>query len=115
LRAVPAVVHDGRLWRAMENARGPGGGARHSARSLIPRRRTPICSLPRTGTCSNALGSDTNWLDGKFGGWLEGNAVITPEGSAVDLLRCEVHTPRERAAMIHVSDDGKTSLVRPGH
>lgn len=110
---VPVVVHEGRVWRAMEDARGPGGWGT-SFRAFMMSAPEDADLLNATNwTCSNALGSDTNWLDGKFGGWLEGNAVITPEGRVVDLLRCEVHTPRERAAMIHVSDDGKTASFDP--
>ena len=39
--------------------------------------------------CTNRLAGDVSWMDGKFNGWLEGNAVVTPDGRLVDILRVD--------------------------
>ncbi|MFN7928413.1 MAG: hypothetical protein U0Y68_10785 [Blastocatellia bacterium] len=59
-------------------------------------------------TSSNRLARDPAWLDGKFGGWLEGNAVVTPQGSIVDILRVDVKKDdNEKAAIVRISADGQ--------
>ena len=51
---------------------------------------------------SNYLPSDAAWAHGRFNGWLEGNAVATPEGGIVDILRVDL--PKGgRAAVVPVS------------
>jgi len=110
---VPVVVHHGRIWRAMEDACGPGGWGTCFRAFMMSAPENSDLLNATNWTCSQTLGSDTNWLDGQFGGWLEGNAVVTPEGALVDLLRCDVHTPRERAALVRISDDGTQAAFDP--
>jgi hypothetical protein len=60
------------------------------------------------------LARDPAWLDGKFGGWLEGNAVVTPEGNIVDILRVDVKKDdNEKAAIVRISADGKQATFDP--
>jgi hypothetical protein len=54
------------------------------------------------------LAGDTAWLDGKFGGWLEGNAVVDPRGRLVNLLRVDV--PQGGVAAMLTYRDGKSPL-----
>ena len=63
-------------------------------------------------TSSNVLARDPAWLDGKFKGWLEGNAVVTPDGGMVDMLRVDV-PQGGKAAMVHLSKDGRTATFDP--
>jgi len=110
---VPVVEHGGRLWRGMEHARGATGWAETFGAFMM--------SIPEDGdlldasawTFSNELGRDPSWLGGEFGGWLEGNAVVTPSGEVVDVLR--VHQPGypEVAAVVHVGDDGSEASFDP--
>jgi hypothetical protein len=58
------------------------------------------------------LRGDKAWLAGTFGGWLEGNAVVTPEGRMVDMLRVESGYP-EKAAIVKVSADGSRLSFDP--
>ena len=44
-----------------------------------------------------------------FTAWLEGNAVIDPQNKIVNVLRVEVPSLPEKAAIIHVSEDGKSA------
>jgi hypothetical protein len=77
---VPVVEHAGRLWRAVEDAsNGPKWGERYSALMMSAPVDANLLDAA-SWTRSNMLTRDANWLGGQFGGWLEGNAVVTPEG-----------------------------------
>ena len=109
---VPVIVHDGRLWRAVEDAMGgTQWGERYRARMLS----APVDAdlLQRDSwTLSSPLARDPQWLDSQFGGWLEGNAVVTPLGQMVNILR--VACPAGgKAAVVRVSPDGKSALFDP--
>jgi hypothetical protein len=60
-------------------------------------------------TFSNAIARDSAWLDGKFGGWLEGNAVVSPEGGVVNLLRVDFRAPSEKTALVRITDEGRSA------
>jgi len=110
---MPVIVHNGRIWRAMEqcNPR-KGWGVKFRAGMLS----APVDSdlLKRDSwTFSNFLASDTTWVNGTFGGWLEGNAVATPDGDIVDILRVETKGYPEQGAVVRISDDGKLAWFDP--
>ena len=63
-------------------------------------------------TLSNTLAGNLQWLDGTFGGWLEGNAVVTPDGEIVNILRIAC-PDGGKAAIVRVSQDGKTVRFDP--
>ncbi len=44
---------------------------------------------------------------------MEGNAVVTPKGKVVDILRVDGPDDDEYAAIIQISDDGKTASFDP--
>ncbi len=104
---VPVIEFNGRLWRGFEDANAPGGwGERY--RSLMM--SAPVdADLLRADswTMSRPLCRDTTWLDGTFRGWLEGNAVVSPQGELVNVLRVDYKPGPELAAMVHISADGK--------
>ena len=110
---VPVVQHDGRLWRGMERRDPPAGwGITYCAGMLS----VPLgADLLDAGswTFSNFLPSDAKWLDGSFGGWLEGNAVVTREGRLVDMLRVDTRGYPEKAALVQISADGRTASFDP--
>ena len=111
--AVPVVEHGGRLWRSMEDAMGPGGWAAYF--------NTFVMSVPADAdllnagnwTLSNRLPRDPQWLDGKFGGWLEGSVVVTPKGEVANILRVDCRDPDEKAAIVEVSADGRAVRFDP--
>lgn len=110
---VPVLVHCGRVWRGFESAMGgKEWGKRYQAGMLS----APVDAdlLQATNwTFSNFLPRDASWLDGKFNAWLEGNAVVAPDGSVVDLLRVDKDAVPEKAAIVSISSDGKTSSFDP--
>jgi hypothetical protein len=64
-------------------------------------------------TSSTFLPSDRAWNGGDMGAWLEGNAVVTPAGELVDVLRVQTRSPDEKAAIVRISPDGKTTSFDP--
>jgi hypothetical protein len=95
---VPVVEKDGRLWRAMEyHPKGPWGSFQAFVLSA------PVGANlldPQQWTMTERL----RYPKGLEGGqtWLEGNAVVAPNGSVVDVLRV---ADVEKAAILQV--DGK--------
>ncbi len=110
---VPVVEHNGRLWRAFEDAsNGTQWGARYSAGMLSVPVTADLLNAANW-TSSNFLRRDPQWLRGQFGAWLEGNAVVTPAGDVVDILRVDVPSGPEKAAIVQISADGKTASFDP--
>lgn len=112
---VPIVIHDGRIWRAFEDSKNPGGWGHHFRAFMMSASVDADLMNSKSWTCSNPLGRNPEWLDGNFGGWLEGNAVITPERKVVNFLRVDYRKGNERAAVITISADGKEAMFNPEH
>ena len=111
----PVIVHNGRIWRAFE--------VRISSRNSL------MCSAPADAdllkrsnwTFSNILDFDNAWLTGA-NGWIEGNAVVTPDNQLVNIIRVQATSGSDdeggsplhsTAAMIHISIDGKIAGFDP--
>ncbi len=116
----PVVVHEGRIWRAMEDAMGrPNRWGAHFRAFMMSAPVGTDLLKASSWTCSNRMARNPQWLDGLFGGWLEGNAVVTPEGEIVNILRVDYPSKRgypvkeEKAAIIKISDDGRTVTFDP--
>ena len=108
---VPVIIHNGRIWRAIENARSPTEkwGVRYSAMVISAPVDADLLNASAWKT-SNFLTHDPAYLSGQFGGWLEGNVVVTPDGDIVDFLRVATSEPgRDMAAVVRISDDGSTA------
>jgi hypothetical protein len=110
---VPVQIHDGRIWRAMEDAMGPGGWGEHFRSFMMS--APEDCDLLDAScwTCSNRIAHNPKWLDKKFGGWLEGNAVASPDGKLLNLLRVDYPDFEEKTAMIQISPDGREAVFDP--
>jgi len=114
---MPMVIHNGRIWRAMENAKSESSkwGLRYSAMVISAPVDADLLNAA-SWTTSNFLAYNPAYLDGKFGGWIEGNAVVTPEGKIVDILRVATSEKgRELAAIVNISDDGKRASFEPAN
>ncbi len=112
---MPMVYWKGRLCRAFENAKSNTSewGKRYSAGVIsIPEGADLLKASNWTTT--NFLPYDSTYLKGKFGGWLEGNAVVAPDGSLVDFLRVATsENGRDLAAIVQISEDGRTASFDP--
>jgi hypothetical protein len=109
------VVHNGRIWRAMEeNLTVKMSGKHHRAFMMSAPVNADLLNA-FNWTISDSIASDPAWLEGEFGGWLEGNAVVAPNGQVVDVLRAHCTTGTEKAAIVHISADGRTITFDPKH
>lgn len=104
----PVIEHNGQLWRAIEDAMGPVGGWGKSFQAVMMHIPVDADLLQaRNWQFANPLPYDSSYLDGKFGGWLEGNAVVAPDGSMRNILRVHfVQKGSEKAALTTLSADG---------
>ncbi len=114
------LVHNGRVWRANEYARpGERWGSNFEAFVMS----APVDSdllISESWILSNRIGYNAEWLEGRFGGWLEGNAVVTPDGAVVNMLRVQFGANRfnstwsgydgvGKAAIHEITDDGEVA------
>jgi len=112
---MPVIEHNGRLWRGMETAHGPNleWGKRYGAMMMSASVDADLLKAS-SWTTSNSLLYDSTYLSGNFTGWLEGNAVVTPDGGIVDILRVDDRTTHEeKAAMVRISADGTAASFDP--
>ncbi len=108
---MPLIEHNGRLWRAMEDAMGPvkKWGKRYGAFMMSIPLEADLMKASNW-TSSNVLRFDSTMLGGNFGAWIEGNAVVDPSGQILDILRVDdKSTLEEKAAFVKISADGKTA------
>lgn len=107
------IEHNGRLWRAME--------WRHPPEKWGVNYRAGMMSIPVDGdlldadqwTFADFLPSYRSWNGGDMGAWLEGNAVVTPAGAVVNVLRVQTNSPDEKAAIVRVSADNRALAFDP--
>jgi hypothetical protein len=110
---VPVLEHAGRLWRAMEHREPAAGWGVTYCAGLLSAAVDADLLKAANWTFSNFLPADAKWLSGSFGGWLEGNAVVTPDGRLVDLLRVDTPGLPEKAALVLISPDGSHASFDP--
>ena len=110
---VPVLVRNGRLWRAMEDVTGDRPGTRHFQAFMMSAPVDADLLMAKVWRSSSRVGGRAEWLGGKFGGWLEGNAVVTPEGDVVNILRVEHRPEGGKAAIVRVSADGERATFDP--
>jgi hypothetical protein len=127
---VPVVVHDGRVWRAFEEfAAPPDRPVRHFGAFMMSAPEDANLLDGAVWTRSNKIAFNREWIQARSKEWLEGNAVVTPTGDLVNILRVGSHPagghpdpfatvrpgiPRfEVAAKMRLSADGKTATFDP--
>lgn len=111
----PIIEHNGRLWRAMEDALSMinKDGRKNGAFVMSIPVDADLMNA-KNWTSSKTLDYELSFLTESFGGWLEGNAVVDPNGNIVDFLRVNPkETKLEKAAIITISNDGKTAAFDP--
>lgn len=110
---MPVIEHSGRLWRAFEWRNPPlAWGINYRAGMLSAPVDADLLSAA-SWTASNFVPSDRAWNGHDMGAWLEGNAVVAPDGQVVDVLRVQTQSLDEKAAIVRISADGKTASFDP--
>jgi len=106
---VPVTVHQGRIWRAMED-RYPLTGRPSNLRTFVMSAPVDADLLKvDSWTMSNRLEFDQAWPGTA---WLEGNVVVTAQNELVNILRVECKEA-EKAAVVQISEDGKSVSFDP--
>ena len=112
----PIVIHEGRIWRAMEDAMAlPNRWGAHFRAFMMSAPVDADLLQAASWQSSPPQPRDAAWLDGHFGGWLEGNAVVAPDGSIKNILRVDYRLGGGKAAMIHIDPDGQRTHFDPEH
>jgi hypothetical protein len=108
----PVLIHDNRVWRSVEKL--PDVEIfRRDFRTLVASAPADADLLNATKwTFSTPLPASRAWLGLSFRSWLEGNVVVTPDSHVVNILRVETYQGG-KAAMVHISDDGRTASFDP--
>ncbi|MSU72958.1 MAG: exo-alpha-sialidase [Opitutus sp.] len=110
---MPVLEHNGRLWRAMEWRNPPvEWGVNYCAGMLSVPVGADLLNADNWTFCE-FLPSSRAWNGGDMGAWLEGNALVTPAGELVDMLRVQTKSPDEKAAIVRISPDGKKASFDP--
>lgn len=126
---VPVVVHAGRIWRGVEERVNDLQWPLHFSALVVSAPEQADLLDAANWTRTNGTLFDPAWYNGRRPGWLEGNVVVTPEGTLANFLR--VHTeprpedvfasaggargiPRyEVGARAEISADGRTMSFDP--
>jgi hypothetical protein len=100
----PTLIHTGRVWRSIEVF---GGGDWGNFGTLVMSAPLGADLLAADSwTFSQALPKPETFC------WLEGNVLLAPDGEVVNLLRTN-DGGQDKAALVHVSADGKTLAFDP--
>jgi hypothetical protein len=111
--STPVIIHNGRIWRALEDCMGPAGWGRQFRARMFSAPVDADLLKRDSWTVSQPLGRDASWLQGDFGGWLEGNPVVDRDGSMRNVMRVDYRKGAEKAALLRCSADGKTLSFDP--
>ena len=109
---VPVVIHNGRIWRGMEYKKPKAGWGKFYSFVMSAPVDADLLKA-ENWTSSNRMIFEKQWAPQESNpGWLEGNIVITPDNKLVNILRLNTDEG-EKAAVIKVSDDGKSISFDP--
>lgn len=106
----PVVFHHGRLWRALEYLREPKtwGTCFQAMMSSVPEDADLLDAA--NWVFSEKISYPFESWPGR--GWLEGNAVVDPEGNVVNVLRV-ARSFEDKAAILTCSRDGRRLFCDP--
>ncbi len=108
---MPMLIHNGYLWRAVEeiDANEKKWGKMFMS-SMFSANISQDLLKASTWRKTNSLPYNSSYLNGEFLAWLEGNAVLDKDGNVLNVLRVATNIQGvEKAAIIKVSEYGLTS------
>ena len=106
---VPVLVHNGRIWRAMEDRNPPEKWGVNFRAFVMSAPVESDLLRAENWTVTNRLRYNQDW-PGRA--WLEGNVVVAPDGQFLNILRNDTKTGG-KAAVTEISFDGKTASFDP--
>jgi hypothetical protein len=108
---VPVVIHNGRIYRAIEDRNPPEEWGVNFRAMVISAPVDSDLLKASSWETSNRIRYNPDW---KGKAWLEGNVVVNPEGQVVNIMRNEISDKGPgRACLLKVSDDGKKISFDP--
>ena len=114
---VPVLEHDGRLYKAFEDADPPvHGPSFHSCVVSAPGDADLLDAA--NWTISNKIPFNPSWIPDDWQPperpcWLEGNIALAPDGQLWNILRLNASPMVNRAAIVKVHEDGKRISFDP--
>lgn len=101
----PTIVHDGRLWRAFEYEDPAQGKMAFMISAPVDADLLDSSNWTATNrvSASSLAGNDKGVA---FVQWLEGNAVVTPDGKMVNIMRLDELLQDKYAAMLRLNAEG---------
>ncbi|MYD09255.1 MAG: exo-alpha-sialidase [Chloroflexi bacterium] len=114
---VPVLEHEGRLYKAFEDADPPvHGPSFHSCVVSAPSDADLLNAA--NWTISNKIPFDPRWIPADWEPparpcWLEGNIVVAPNGELWNILRLNASPMVNRAVIVSVQDDGRRISFDP--
>ena len=114
---VPVLEHDGRLYKAFEDADPPvHGPSFHSCVVSVPVDADLLDAA--NWTISNKIPFNPDWVPRDWEPparpcWLEGNIVVAPNGELWNILRLNARPMVNRAVIVKVSEDGSQISFDP--
>lgn len=114
---VPILKKNGRIYRAFEDCTPCHWGTGFQSLVISTNENTDLLDAS-SWTMSNKLPYELSWTPEEWGtlerpGWLEGNVVETPNGEMWNILRFNSTPVVDKAAIVKVSDDGKSISFDP--
>jgi len=114
---VPVLEHQGRLYKAFEDADPPvHGPSFHSCVISAPAEANLLDAS--NWTISNKIPFDPDWAPAQWDRperpcWLEGNVLETPDGELWNILRLNASPMVNRAVIVKIEDDGRAISFDP--
>ncbi len=112
---VPVVIHNNRIWRAMETKNKlPNKWPKYYGAMVMSAPVNSNLLLANNWSKTNQLPYDSTYLNGKFEGWLEGNVVVAKDNTIKLIMRVDVAAGvDEYVALIDIDNEGKILKFDP--
>lgn len=110
---VPVIVHNKRIWRAVEDEKAGGGWGKTFRAMMMSASVDSDLLDAKSWTFSEPVAYNKDWLNGNFNGILEGNAIVAPSGDIINLLRVDIKNAGGKAAYISYDETGKIPSFDP--